>query len=273
MRLRRALEEFVIAGIDTTIPLHQRLVAEPDFINGDYDIALARAVPRIARERHDPTLHARLLLLRAYAAGHFPDGGIGRGSASCSGSIPSAAACCRSTASTCRAGCAGRCGTAASRSRCDRDFAAVIARLRRADGRSGRRPGSTTRSCGSTPRCTASGYAHSVEAWHDGELVGGLYGVALGGAFFGESMFSRVTDASKVALAHLVARLRHRRLPAARHAVRDRASGAVRRDRDLARAPITGGSPRRSRRRPISRPSRSTAPRSSSLLQSSTLTS
>jgi leucyl/phenylalanyl-tRNA--protein transferase len=52
------------------------------------------------------------------------------------------------------------------------------------------------------------GYAHSVETWLDGELVGGLYGVALGGAFFGESMFSRETDASKVALVHLVARLR-----------------------------------------------------------------
>ena len=52
------------------------------------------------------------------------------------------------------------------------------------------------------------GFAHSVEAWRDGELVGGLYGVALGGAFFGESMYSRVTDASKVALAQLVARLR-----------------------------------------------------------------
>jgi leucyl/phenylalanyl-tRNA--protein transferase len=52
------------------------------------------------------------------------------------------------------------------------------------------------------------GYAHSVEARQDGRLVGGLYGVALGGAFFGESMFSRVRDASKVGLAHLVARLR-----------------------------------------------------------------
>jgi leucyl/phenylalanyl-tRNA--protein transferase len=52
------------------------------------------------------------------------------------------------------------------------------------------------------------GFAHCVESWHGGELVGGLYGVALGGAFFGESMFSRVSDASKVALAHLVARLR-----------------------------------------------------------------
>ena len=52
------------------------------------------------------------------------------------------------------------------------------------------------------------GAAHSVEVWQDGALVGGLYGVALGGAFFGESMFSRVTDASKVALVQLVARLR-----------------------------------------------------------------
>jgi leucyl/phenylalanyl-tRNA--protein transferase len=51
------------------------------------------------------------------------------------------------------------------------------------------------------------GFAHSVECWREGRLVGGLYGVALGGAFFGESMFSRETDASKVALVHLVARL------------------------------------------------------------------
>lgn len=54
----------------------------------------------------------------------------------------------------------------------------------------------------------AQGLAHSVEARIDGDLVGGLYGVALGGAFFGESMFSLVTDASKAALVHLAARLR-----------------------------------------------------------------
>jgi leucyl/phenylalanyl-tRNA--protein transferase len=52
------------------------------------------------------------------------------------------------------------------------------------------------------------GAAHSVECWQGGALVGGLYGVSLGAAFFGESMFSRVTDASKVALVHLVARLK-----------------------------------------------------------------
>lgn len=55
----------------------------------------------------------------------------------------------------------------------------------------------------------ALGHAHSVEAWADGVLAGGLYGVHIGGAFFGESMFSRQRDASKVALVHLVARLRH----------------------------------------------------------------
>ena len=52
----------------------------------------------------------------------------------------------------------------------------------------------------------AMGRAHSVECWRDGALAGGLYGVSLGGAFFGESMFTRVRDASKVALIHLCAR-------------------------------------------------------------------
>jgi leucyl/phenylalanyl-tRNA--protein transferase len=53
------------------------------------------------------------------------------------------------------------------------------------------------------------GYAHSVEAWQDGKLVGGLYGIAIGKMFFGESMFAQVSDASKVAFAHLVERLKH----------------------------------------------------------------
>jgi len=51
------------------------------------------------------------------------------------------------------------------------------------------------------------GFGHSVECWQGGRLIGGLYGVALGGAFFGESMFSKVSDASKAALTHLVLRL------------------------------------------------------------------
>jgi len=54
------------------------------------------------------------------------------------------------------------------------------------------------------------GFAHSVETWWDGELAGGLYGVSLGGAFFGESMFHRRRDASKIALVALVDRLRER---------------------------------------------------------------
>jgi len=56
----------------------------------------------------------------------------------------------------------------------------------------------------------AQGFAHSVETWQDGVLVGGLYGVAVRGAFFGESMFHRATDASKAALVALVERLRAR---------------------------------------------------------------
>jgi len=55
----------------------------------------------------------------------------------------------------------------------------------------------------------AMGLVHTVECWRDGLLVGGLYGLVMGGAFFGESMFSRERDASKVALVHLVARLVH----------------------------------------------------------------
>jgi leucyl/phenylalanyl-tRNA--protein transferase len=54
------------------------------------------------------------------------------------------------------------------------------------------------------------GFAHSVESWREGRLVGGLYGMAIGRAFFGESMFARETDASKVALVHLVSLLRER---------------------------------------------------------------
>ena len=60
-------------------------------------------------------------------------------------------------------------------------------------------------------RLNELGSAHSVEAWNKNKLVGGLYGVAVGGAFFGESMFHRVTDASKIALVALVERLRARK--------------------------------------------------------------
>ena len=62
-------------------------------------------------------------------------------------------------------------------------------------------------------RLAALGFAHSVEAWSDGTLAGGLYGVAIGRMFFGESMFSRASDASKVALVHLVRQLQRWGLP------------------------------------------------------------
>jgi leucyl/phenylalanyl-tRNA--protein transferase len=62
-------------------------------------------------------------------------------------------------------------------------------------------------------RLHRAGHAHSFETWRGGELLGGLYGVAIGRMFFGESMFSRATDASKVALVELVGELRARRFP------------------------------------------------------------
>jgi leucyl/phenylalanyl-tRNA--protein transferase len=90
----------------------------------------------------------------------------------------------------------------------DRDFAGVIDAC--AEPRD-RHPGAgtwiTREMREAYCRLHAEGHAHSVEAWRDGELVGGLYGVALGGVFFGESMFARATDASKVAFVRLVRQL------------------------------------------------------------------
>lgn len=86
--------------------------------------------------------------------------------------------------------------------RIDTDFAAVI----EACGSEKIRPGGTWLSAEmriAYERLHQLGYAHSVETWLGDELVGGLYGVAIGGVFFGESMFSRVTDASKIALRSL----------------------------------------------------------------------
>jgi leucyl/phenylalanyl-tRNA--protein transferase len=88
----------------------------------------------------------------------------------------------------------------------DRDFDAVIAAC------SETRPGSdgtwlVPEMIAAYQRLHRQGLAHSVEVWHEGALAGGLYGVAVGRVFFGESMFTRVTDASKVALVHLCRRL------------------------------------------------------------------
>lgn len=89
----------------------------------------------------------------------------------------------------------------------DRDFGAVIAGCAEPqDGRS--RTWINDRIRTLYGKLYDRGHCHTVEAYQEGRLVGGLYGVSLGGAFFGESMFHRVRDASKVALVHLVARLR-----------------------------------------------------------------
>lgn len=92
---------------------------------------------------------------------------------------------------------------------CDRDFDAVVEACAAPDfGRSETWINGPIRRL--TNQLFALGYGHSVECRRKGELVGGLYGIALGGAFFGESMFSRERDASKVALVHLVDRLNRR---------------------------------------------------------------
>jgi len=90
----------------------------------------------------------------------------------------------------------------------DSDFEGVI------DGCAASRPGRRTTWINRKIRALYrdlydTGYCHTVETWEGGRLVGGLYGVALSGAFFGESMFSTARDASKVALVHLIGRLIH----------------------------------------------------------------
>lgn len=88
----------------------------------------------------------------------------------------------------------------------DRDFTGVIDRCA-APRDDGAGTWITSEMRAAYIRLHRSGYAHSVESWADGELVGGLYGVAIGRVFFGESMFTRRTDASKVAFVHLVRQL------------------------------------------------------------------
>jgi leucyl/phenylalanyl-tRNA--protein transferase len=96
--------------------------------------------------------------------------------------------------------------------RVDTAFAAVIDACARAPRKGQEGTWITADMIRAYVRMHELGYAHSVEAWRGGELVGGLYGLALGGVFFGESMFARVTDASKVCLATLVALLREQRI-------------------------------------------------------------
>lgn len=92
---------------------------------------------------------------------------------------------------------------------CDRDFSGVI----RGCATAGDRQGQTWLTPGMIAvyeELHAQGHAHSVEVWHEGELAGGTYGIAMGGLFAGESMFFRVRDASKVALVSLVEHLQAR---------------------------------------------------------------
>src|SRR5207244_1824052 len=93
----------------------------------------------------------------------------------------------------------------------DRDFAGVMTGCATAQDRDGRKgTWITPAMLKAYRRLHELGHAHSVEAWTDGGLAGGVYGVALKGAFFAESMFYRACDASKVALVHLVGHLRQR---------------------------------------------------------------
>ena len=115
----------------------------------------------------------------------------------------------------------------------DRDFDAVL------DGCSQPMPGRTRTWINARIRnlyrkLYERGDCHTVEVYEDGELVGGLYGVSLGRAFFGESMFHSARDASKVALVHLGGAAQGRPLPPARHAIRHRSSADVRRRRGFA---------------------------------------
>ena len=146
------------------------------------------------------------LLVSAYSSGWFPmavePGEIRWYSPDPRGIIPLDGLPCV------RDACRGSSGRGASRSTSTRISPASSAPA--PPGRTRRAAGSTRRSWRRYCALHERGLAHSIETWQDGELVGGLYGVSLGGAFFGESMFHRVTDASKVALVTLVDRLRER---------------------------------------------------------------
>lgn len=161
--------------------------------------------------RNDPVVLSPGLLLSAYAEGAFPMSRVGRDEVEFY---------------TCRVRCVipldrfhasdsllRRVRSGRFEIHVNRDFAATMAACavdRDAENRNWISP-SMQAAYGELHRL---GHAHSVEAYRDGRLVGGLYGVSLGGAFFGESMFARPdlggTDASKVCLVHLVARLRDR---------------------------------------------------------------
>ena len=248
MRLRRALGEFVVDGIETTMPLFDALLDEPDIASGRLRHPLAGTLARKAglSRRHEGR-HARASRPSCCcgpmpaASSRWRNPPTRRAS---SGSSRSGAASCRSTASTSPARLAPRHPRKAlSTIRIDTDFEEVID------------------ACADRPETWINAEIRALyvelhrlgmpirsRSGTDGALVGGLYGVALGGAFFGESMFSRRRDASKIALIDLVARLRAGGFAPARHAVRHRPSRQLRRRRDRAAPSTAGGSPRALRR-------------------------
>ena len=243
MRLKRALDEFVVDGIETTIPLFQKLLSGAGHRQRRLRHPLARGISRapqsggvspVSRNRRgEDDVVTPSLLLRAYACGIFPmadsadDPALYWVEPRLRGVLPlERFHVPRRLARTVRSD--------RFEVRVDSDFAGVI------DSCAAPRIGRRTTWINPTIRrlygeLFRMGHVHTVEAWRDGELVGGLYGLELGAAFFGESMFSFERDASKVALVHLVAILTPRRFSAARHAVPDDAPRAVRGDRDRPR--------------------------------------
>ena len=195
----------MVDGVDTTTPLFDALLDEPDIQKGDYNIhwlekwlaAGGVTVRDDAARDHARAAPAGLCL------GRLSDGGARRTRTSSSGSIRGGAASCRSTGCTSRAGWRGASSRGDFEIRVDGDFAGVVAAC--AERQETWINDQIRRLYRELHRM---GHAHSVEIRHEGALAGGLYGVALGGAFFGESMFSRRRDASKLALIALVARLR-----------------------------------------------------------------
>ena len=209
--------------------------------------------PRIHRHRDHAGSAAEGLCLR-----HLSDGGERRGSGALLDRAGDARHHPARRLSSARHGLPARCAPTASPSPSTATSTACsTAAPRRC--RAGRAPGSTRASARSTASCTSAGIATASKSTTATELVGGLYGVTLGRAFFGESMFHRARDASKVALVHLMARLRAGGFKLLRHAIRHRTSQELRRDRsaEAAISPAAGsGAHRRSRfHRAANRPS------------------
>ena len=181
------------------------LVREPDIINGDYDIHWLEKYPR-QRPMPDDDDHAADSASRPMPPGFFRWRRAPR-TTRFTGSSRKSAACLPLEDFHVPRSLEEMRAPAVVRVRVDTAFAEVIAAC------AASAPGRNTTWINSRIRSLYNqlhrmGCCHAIECWRAGELVGGLYGVRIGAAFFGESMFSRVPNASKVALVHLVARLK-----------------------------------------------------------------